>query len=553
MDIEEFRRKGRIIQERTTEEITEEYRILITEYRKKYFYQIIETIQSYLRGIPEYRIEEWIEEYLISEMKSEGYRQFNKMHDSLETEFDSMYRSFSSNRNIPRNIELYEESLNAIVRRTTPEWLEDLSTEFIQQITRKIEYYNMSFLGIDDRTLYRNIENISFELKGTLRRINNQFQEEYAQMIKSEIKKNTREIENNMHSIKINNQEIPQEYISNIQRILNYQGYRLIKHNDKTYIQDKTTQEMFEVTYDSNYNVIKTTNGNLGIKIQGDSTTIVDINKNNMMSRDMINFEMSNSKRQFRIKITQGFVGYEFEYGNKKITDLAQISAIIDSIKTKVPSYYEELLKDKDFQQLSSKLDQYEKDHQEIYVDKTDNRVKVNPQTKETVAFKLRLFGYDLQEKEDGLYAINLKTQEEHKIKAFSNGFGFEDKKAYELNFNTDLTIRTPDVIIPNHIEFHQGQNNLFVDRNLTRFNVFIGNTAYKIEITDKGIIATARDKDNQLLFMSDTEILNAIKVVFPYVEEYIQSKTNKQNKAEQTFNGLTNQQEISSVTLKRR
>lgn len=553
MDIEEFRRKGRIIQERTTEEITEEYRILITEYRKKYFYQIIETIQSYLRGIPEYRIEEWIEEYLISEMKSEGYRQFNKMHDSLETEFDSMYRSFSSNRNIPRNIELYEESLNAIVRRTTPEWLEDLSKEFIQQITRKIEYYNMSFLGIDDRTLYRNIENISFELKGTLRRINNQFQEEYAQIIKSEINKNTREIENNMHSIKINNQEIPQEYISNIQRILNYQGYRLIKHNDKTYIQDKTTQEMFEVTYDSNYNVIKTTNGNLGIKIQGDSTTIVDINKNNMISRDMINFEMSNSKRQFRIKITQGFVGYEFEYGNKKITDLAQISAIIDSVKTKVPSYYEELLKDKDFQELSSKLDQYEKDHQEIYVDKTDNRVKVNPQTKETVAFKLRLFGYDLQEKEDGLYAIDLKTQEEHKIKAFSNSFGFEDKKAYELNFNTDLTIRTPDVIIPNHIEFHQGQNNLFVDRNLTRFNVFIGNTAYKIEITDKGIRATARDIDNQLLFMSDTEILNAIKVVFPYVEEYIQSKTNKQNKAEQTFNGLTNQQEISSVTLKRR
>lgn len=464
MNIEEFRKDGMIIQEYTTENIKEEYRTLLTEYRKKYFYQIIDTIQSHLRGISEYHIEEWIEEFLISNMKSEGYRQFNKMHASLETEFDSMYRSINANTNIERTIEEYQESLNYITRRTNLDWLEDLSKEFIQELKRKIEYYSISFLGLDDRMLERTIQNMASELNGTIRRVNHQFEEEYQQIMKNAIKKNCEDIASKMQSINLKNNKIPKEYFGHLEQILNYNGYQLLEENEELYIQDKTTQKIHAVTFDSRNNVIKNADETFGIQITGDRLTLLDIPKNTVISRDSISFEMSNLKREFRINITQGFIGYEFEYGGKKVTNLTEISAIIDSIKTKVPSYYEELLKEKDFQELMVKIEQHEKDNEEIYVDKTTNQVKLNPQNKEKATLKLKLFGYDLQEKEDGLYAIDIKTQEEHKIKTFTNSFGFEDKKAHELNFNTNLTIRTSNIIIPNNIEFHQGKNDLFIN-----------------------------------------------------------------------------------------
>jgi len=556
MNMEEFRRQGQIVQEKTIEQITEEYRYLLMEYRKKYFYQIIDAIQSHLRGIPEHRLEEWIEDYLISDMKSTGFHQINKMQSSLETEFDSMYRSINPNTNINLTIELYSESLNQIARRSNLEWLEDISKEFIKQITRKIEYYNISFLGIDDRALEKIMENIEYELRGTLRKINNQFQDEYQDILRKAMKNNSEEINNKIQTISTKNNEIPKEYISRLERILGYNGYKLIQDNEKLYVQDKETKNTIELIYDSRYNVVKTADDSLGIHIKDNQLGIVDQNKNTIIVTKPLEYEMSNIQGQFRIKVTQGFIGYDFYYGGKLVTDLGEISAIIDSIKSKAPGYYEELLKDKDFQEILTKLAAYEKEHEEIYVDKTDNKVKVNPKNKELVSLKLKLFGYQLVEKEDGLYAIDLKTNEEHKIKEFSNSFGFENKKAHELNFNTNLTVRTPNNIITNNIELHQGNNDLFINSDLTRFNVFIGNNSYKVEITEKGLNCVARDKDGKMIFMGEKEILNAIKEVFPYVEEYIQSKTNEQKKEDKMLlemaktvlqDGMVNQQNMTN------
>lgn len=69
---------------------------------------------------------------------------------------------------------------------------------------------------------------------------------------------------------------------------------------------------------------------------------------------------------------------------------------------------------------------------------------------------------------------------------------------------------------------------------------MFIDNNSYKVEMTDKGIIFTARDKDNKLLFITENEILNAIQGVFPSVVEYIQNKTHQKNKEDKELLEMT-------------
>lgn len=529
MDIQNFKKEGIRIQNNTAEEISEEYRNLLFEYQKKYFNQIISIVQQQIRGIPEYRMEEWIIDYLISDIKSEGNKEIRRMHAKLESEFETMTRNIQQNKSLSMSQEQYSESLNSIVRRSDHDWLFDISSEFIKQFKRKIENYYDVFHGISEYNFQRALDNMEIELKVILRKVNQQFIEEYQQILKKTINNNIQKINKNLENISIEEEKISEEYINSLNKILGYNDYELINENGKLYAKSNETGNVVELIYDSFNQVIKAKDGSVGIQIKDDKMISIDKTSNTTMIVEPLSLELSNLKRQFKINVKHGLIGYDFCYGDKKVTDLGEIAAIIDSIKSKTPKYYEELLSNKEFQELITKLEQYEKEHEEIYVDKTDNKVKVNPKTKEFVSLKLKLFGYELLEKEDGLYVIDLKTQEEHKIKAFRTGFGFEDKKAMELNFSTNLTVRTPNTIIPNNIEFHQENNSLFINENLTKFNIFIGNNSYKVEITEKGLSCTARDKNGEIIFMSNKEILSTIAEVFPYVVEYIQRKLRQQ------------------------
>lgn len=529
MDIEEFKRKGRIINEHTVEDLTEEYQKLLDSYRQKYINQIIEVVQEYLRGIPESYLEQWIEENLISNAKSTGTRQIAKIYESLAPEFDALLRHIQTNANTDQNIKEYKDGLNYIMRRQGLGWLEDLRMEFIRTLQRKIDNYNFAFMGIDDRRLENALDNISSELKSAIRRLDNRFEEEYQELMARVMKNNATKIYDNLQQLNNQKQEIPKHYFALVNRALEYNGYQLIEENEKLYIKEKQSNQVVELVYDSQTDIFKAYDNSLGIKIQGDLVLLVDRNKNTRMITDSMMLETANLKGDFKIKISRSFTGFEFEYGGQKITNLTEISAIVHAVKSKLPGYYEELLQNKDFQELISQLEEHDKQQEEIYLDEQDNKVKVNPKNKELVALKLQLFGYQLVEKNEELYVIDLKTNQEHKIKAFNNSYGFEDQNAIDLHFNTNLTIRTPNNIIPNNIEFHQGKDDLVINSNLTKFNIYIGKSSYVIRITDKGLICTAKDANDQLQVMDNEEIIETIRTTFPQVAAYVVEKS-KQN-----------------------
>jgi len=541
--MDDFRRNTRKLQDNTIESIEDEYRSLLNFYRNRFSMCIKDIIEEEFRGIPESKMDDWIEEMLIDEIRRTGIHQIRKMHNFLEENNNDVIRGISSGSDSNRLLSEYENQLNRYSQRDDSGWLEEIIMEFRYSLINKLSYYCDVFNGISESNIENKIDSIGYEIKPRLMKVAMIFMDEYKQIIKKEFNKNINKMQQNVEQFQIV-EKIPENVKEEFAESLKYSGYDLIEENTKLYVVEIKTGNKFEVRYNEKNNILSSLDDSLVFQITKDYYQSINLESNKIIVINNNSFQTCNKNKKYHLAILQKEDGYEFYYGGKKVTDIVEIDIIIDRLKHISPEYYNKLLNDPSFGKIVDDAKKHDEDSKEIYLDEADGKVKINPNNKENVIKKLRLFGYTPLEKEDGLYIKNLQTNEEQKVK-YTNGFCLvEGLKSWEFNLSTSSHYVLEDRMMTSMVKIDKGSASFYGDNELSSFTVFIGDIIYKINLTEDGIKTNVKNRNNLPLYVTDKEILSRIKMEFPYLVEHIERHIEKLN-GTVSFQNISEQREL--------
>lgn len=545
--MDELKRRLNQIQNNTTELIKDEYKSLLKHYYSRFSTRIKDTIQEEIIGISEYKLDDWIEEMLIDEIRIAGINKINKIHDVLEENALAVERELELGKNADNLLEAYEEIVSRIARRDDSEWLDEIINDFRRQITKKLLYYCDPFNGISQHNIESKIDNISYELRSRLRKLASDFIEEYKQMLKIELNKNIKQVRKIIDELYVE-KTLTEEELEEFTQKLDYSGYKLIQEDNKLYAENIKTGKIVELKYNKRHKTLSSVDNSLGFQITKQQYQSVDMNTKRVVIVNDTSVITCDTNKKFQTAIVQKIEGYEFYYGYKKVTSMDEISIVIEKIKEQCPQYYNKLLDDPIFKEIVDKTKIYEEETREIYLDEQDGKVKINQKTKKTVLEKLRLFGYSAIEKDDGLYLIDLTTNEEHKVE-YRNGFCLlPGLKAYEFNLCTDIHVVYEDKISLHHSKMKKGNTSIHIRPELSKYIIFIGDDMYSIKVTDNGLECNAKDKDNKPLDLTEAEILLRIKSEFPYVVEHLEQQLSA-NKSHQSSQNISEEKALLEMT----
>lgn len=372
----QFQTEGRRINQNAIEEIREEYRSLLNEYRRQYIHQITYIVDCHIRGISDSKMEDWIEDYLISEMRTLGNHQIRQIESHIDSSF---YALSSQNTNIARKFQEYQEELQMLLRRNNSHLLEDINQNFIRLFTRKIEHYFDAFYGISNQNFYHNLEKIQEELKRSLSKKSAEFFEEYQNIIKITIKNSINKMNDKIEEISERNHDIPEEYINSAVKILGYSSYELVRENEKLYAKNNLNQLVIELKYNPEENIIISTDKSMAIQVRDDYRMLFDKNTDTAMVDYGLNFEISSANRKDIIKIVEGLGTISFYKNNQEITELKEIGTILQTLEAKAPGYYDKLCRDSDFRKMFAQVTLEQTQNNPEYEDLNNALVALDP------------------------------------------------------------------------------------------------------------------------------------------------------------------------------
>ena len=233
--MDNLKKEGKLIHQQSIKNIREEYDNLLKNYSSKVINQIVDLVYEEMRGIPEYKIEYWINEYLMSDIKGLGNSQISKVQEILDTLLNSLILKSHQNKDSQFNLDVYTQNVNMMMQELSGEWILEISDSFVKQFRRKIENYYDVFSGISDYRFERALENIELELKSILVKTNRVFCSDYHEIFRLQFKQNVQKIGNcitgdNLEEVKVSQKDVD---IESLKKILDYNNYELIDKNGK--------------------------------------------------------------------------------------------------------------------------------------------------------------------------------------------------------------------------------------------------------------------------------------------------------------------------------
>ncbi len=165
--------------------------------------------------------------------------------------------------------------------------------------------------------------------------------------------------------------------------------------------------------------------------------------------RDTIYLGTKNNPR--RIELKTGFLEYKVFYGGVEQTDLIKMGVVLDEIAKSFPEYYNNLSHEVIFESLHQEIEEAKREKAELFKDDY-GIVHINPDTQEKFIEKVSAIGYALEEREDGVYAIDIQGGV-HKIQYNSGYAYFEDNP--RVGFNTSAYFVTDNEIKGPMIDYH--------------------------------------------------------------------------------------------------
>ncbi len=375
--MEEFRKSTLRIQTMTNEHLEEEYHNLVNYYKKQFINIIIDLVDEKSKtipcSIPEYQIESWIEEYLLSELYTTGRREIQKVTQKLDQALDSLDRYLNSpNMKFDQASKSYEEILAHLTSEISSSWIQEIIYEFNQRFARKVEYYFIDFIGLSEERFYHNLDELKQEMHGVLNRKGESFYDEFKDVIKSCFRKNQQQMEEKLSELEQRNKKIKEEEHQNLETIMNNReimmiaGFEIIEENNKFYAREKSTSIVHPIRINKGAIHIEdsyskdgrelafTTEIQLDFESEKRQSTCVDIDRNICFLVKEGSFVMTPIDRSFTYQIVKNDEGYLFLDGDRELSNEEEIKSIIDKLKEYSPYYYEKLLKDPAFAKLVS-------------------------------------------------------------------------------------------------------------------------------------------------------------------------------------------------------
>lgn len=356
--MEDFKISGRKIQARTIEEIEVEYNYLLRQYENKIISIIVDIIYEQKRAfpcsIPESKIEEWVDEYLIVELRSKGRRKFEEIYYRLIESFSYIEKNIENYPSKEKLFEKYEESIEIVRTSIKNSWIEDYFEEFIRNFVRKTEYYFDAFMGINDARFYDNITELKSSIKHKLSTKLKMFCAEYNAMIKNAFENNKKQMNIKIESIDFQQNE--EKKFEKYKRIMLVNNFELIQEKGITYSINKTTGQKYELELDKQKNVLNLKNSMISFIIDSPRELYSNKEENKIVCLAGMSILVANSLTPNGYKIEMGTQEYEFYQGNTKCTSPEQIAIIISKLQKDVPIYFQAISKNAYFRKSLEKL-----------------------------------------------------------------------------------------------------------------------------------------------------------------------------------------------------
>lgn len=348
--MENFKKNSETIQNNTIENIQSEYNSLIRRYQNIFLSVINDIIHEQLRAfpcsIPTSKIEEWLEDYLISELKYQGRNKFNRLSDKL---FENLEETLDeTKRNTDSTIikDNYQARLDEIIQKEREDWLYEIVVYFPNELAKRVTFYFEAFHGISDRNFEDNIYELITATKGQLLRKTELLADEYKNIMIDASNKNKKEMNKQFSSLRHINR-INYERFNEIMAINNYE---LLESSGIKYAVNMSTGEKYEVELDGN--ILKLKGIPACFLVDDQKALYYNKNEEKTVCLKDLSLIVTNDKGENGYSISQGFSDYTFSQNNKPCNNPDEILSIINRLKEDVPNGYYILSQDTYFQKI---------------------------------------------------------------------------------------------------------------------------------------------------------------------------------------------------------
>ena len=124
------------------------------------------------------------------------------------------------------------------------------------------------------------------------------------------------------------------------------------------YASNRKDKSVLELVYDNTNKIFRTSDNTMGIHVSNKIIVSMNAKTKVGMTVQPHLFELLDKKRNCKIKVIHDVSGYKFFGDDLEFKSIEELSIIIKFLKLKAPGYYNELLKEQEFQKVLSSIQQ---------------------------------------------------------------------------------------------------------------------------------------------------------------------------------------------------
>ena len=140
--MDKFRRDGINTIVDTEKRIESIYAELLHENRNRILGSLTEAVENNVRGIPDYKVEEWIEYFLIENLQYYGIQKNKELETKLENEFNQLCIELTNGIGEQSTLlDEFKRNLNTSINQIDISEFDEIINEFIKNFTTRLECF----------------------------------------------------------------------------------------------------------------------------------------------------------------------------------------------------------------------------------------------------------------------------------------------------------------------------------------------------------------------------------------------------------------------------
>ena len=468
-----------------------------------------ESIRMNYGSIENY-ISNMLDEYYLNEMHSRFRHIQNSMEEQLRYQVDMLKKKVAADPADKKNALYYfQEEVDRLFKTLNRDPFADINEDFISK-------YRSRTLSRFEELGSRTYDEIAFEIIPASKRYLTKYAEELMEQVdtRSLVNEINKVASDYVESVKVEEKPKEEEKPSVLDQTLisaaKLFDYKLELTGSSGILIDSVGR-MYPVRRTTN-GVVSTEKDRIELQYSTEGAVFFDPKRKQKItisSANKVKVESLDSNRTF--EICKEGEEVEFIWNGKKVSQGAQKTVLMNSIKSSYPTVYSIMEKTPSMQ---TAFDEAKKQEQEEDFFTSD--FKVNPAHREELEKRLFIAGYSLVEKEDGLYVVDTQTGVEDKLINDSNGLKLENNP--DVSIAPDVTIISKN-LATKCMQIRRGNGFLIISSNFEYFGYTSDKCNCNLTLDQNGMNFSGEN-------MTQEEMQSLFTKEFPNVMEYAASNT---------------------------